>query len=804
MSESIYDVPETQILTNIGASVISILSTIILFIYAFKTTSLSLNNNLLILWRAAFDMLYSISTLCSSLFPDVLTQGCLNGYQWLASLTEFSMIGSELCFLFFTFNFVLILRNPFLHIRRLMKKQYPVILLVSLAYGIALPFFQVQSNSPFGHCWIHTESTFFDTNMIWFFYIPFTIIYIIIIFCHFYSFYLQNNNESQYMNVISVYLYKTIIYIYSYTFYWLCVLLLFIISYLHFQTITITEQYISIFHLYSLLLSILLNIRGFFNLILYIFYIHCFKIDENITAIFNNDLSKYLREELLLYIAKGIEACLSVPLGYLSYTEYDYTEINRIRLQKEGKNSFVSFNDYAPKVFAYIRQFYGIDNEEYKHAVTHYIQENIQKSGAFIYYSHDYRYVVKTIKKSDKEKFLSILPLYLNYLTQNKYTFITKIYGLYSIKLYSEEIYLLVMNNFLFYKSRDGYRLVPEKYDLKGSYVNRTALLSESSYKCIYCQDYFNITKPSTCLSSPYSMHVPDITFKDCDLSVDVHIDELDVYDIHKRILDDTTFLMSNHIMDYSLLLGIYSYENKVRFTKKLNQTINTSKTFYHRNSSEESTSTTSFNTFTSKLKNIFHLHPKPKRKRQSTIFSSLLEESDNSRVIELNNVSAFLFTDPTAQEEPEDSTEDKHLYCENENSYLSKSRDCRYFIGIIDIFQEYNVLKQSEFYSKTILLHKDKDGISSINPLDYRNRFITNVVERVFPLSETNPYASMDDLESSLTDGSTSSFLQRNSVNTLNSLPSSSRLSTSHLRRQNDSMASDSVVIDMEPDPQV
>ena len=37
------------------------------------------------------------------------------------------------------------------------------------------------------------------------------------------------------------------------------------------------------------------------------------------------------------------------------------------------------------------------------------IQENIQKSGAFIYYSHDYRYVVKTIKKSDKEKFLYFL-----------------------------------------------------------------------------------------------------------------------------------------------------------------------------------------------------------------------------------------------------------------------------------------------------------------------------------------------------------------------------------------------------------
>ena len=148
---------------------------------------------------------------------------------------------------------------------------------------------------------------------------------------------------------------------------------------------------------------------------------------------------------------------------------------------------------------------------------------------------------------------------------------------------------------------------------------------------------------------------------------------------------------MSNHIMDYSLLLGIYSYENKVRFTKKLNQTINTSKTFYHRNSSEESTSTTSFNTLYEMLsvyrvvvvpqnwRTFFISIPNPsiemepwnalsRRKRQSTILSSLLEESDNSRVIELNNVSAFLFTDPTAQEEPEDSTEDKHLYCENEN----------------------------------------------------------------------------------------------------------------------------------------
>ena len=90
--------------------------------------------------------------------------------------------------------------------------------------------------------------------------------------------------------------------------------------------------------------------------------------------------------------------------------------------------------------------------------------------------------------------------------------------------------------------------------------------------------------------------------------------------------------------------------------------------------------------------------------------------------------------------------------------------------------------------------------------PMSWKEYFFLffSLILQVFPLSEANPYASMDDLESSLTDGSTSSFLQRNSVNTLNSLSSSSRLSTSHLRRQNDSMASDSVVIDMELDPKL
>ena len=51
------------------------------------------------------------------------------------------------------------------------------------------------------------------------------------------------------------------------------------------------------------------------------------------------------------------------------------------------------------------------------------------------------------------------------------------------------------------------------------------------------------------------------------------------------------------------------------------------------------------------------------------------------------------------------------------------------YYFGLIDILQEWNWPKWIERKTKTILLCKDKKGVSAIEPDDYKDRFMARVV---------------------------------------------------------------------------
>ena len=47
------------------------------------------------------------------------------------------------------------------------------------------------------------------------------------------------------------------------------------------------------------------------------------------------------------------------------------------------------------------------------------------------------------------------------------------------------------------------------------------------------------------------------------------------------------------------------------------------------------------------------------------------------------------------------------------------------YYMGMIDILQKWDWSKRGERFLKTVFLTKDADGLSAINPTDYRNRFL-------------------------------------------------------------------------------
>eukprot|EP01083_Nonionella_stella_P238297 835124_1 len=172
--------------------------------------------------------------------------------------------------------------------------------------------------------------------------------------------------------------------------------------------------------------------------------------------------------------------CCIRDAGYLVYDDDKYSK------QRE-------FVDYAPLIFRYIRNnVIGITGIEYKASIissTAKTQLKVLKkctfgegqSGAFFYVTHDSKFIVKTIKKSEVKVLILILKDYVHYLEQNPQTILARFVGLHSIKIYGVTAYFVVMENVF------AARLKPtEMYDLKGSWVGRVTahgLLDGSTMK---------------------------------------------------------------------------------------------------------------------------------------------------------------------------------------------------------------------------------------------------------------------------------------------------------------------------------
>lgn len=60
--------------------------------------------------------------------------------------------------------------------------------------------------------------------------------------------------------------------------------------------------------------------------------------------------------------------------------------------------------------------------------------EGAGKSGSFFFFSHDNQFIIKTMKNAERKVLLQILPEYVNYLKQNPYSMLAKIYGVFSLK----------------------------------------------------------------------------------------------------------------------------------------------------------------------------------------------------------------------------------------------------------------------------------------------------------------------------------------------------------------------------------
>jgi 1-phosphatidylinositol-4-phosphate 5-kinase len=97
--------------------------------------------------------------------------------------------------------------------------------------------------------------------------------------------------------------------------------------------------------------------------------------------------------------------------------------------------------------------------------------EGAGRSGSFFFFSHDRRFIIKTMTKSELTLFLTILPAYMAHLKTNPHSILAKIFGVFTIKLgWLNELHVMLMENTIFLENPNNLQHI---FDLKGSTVNR-------------------------------------------------------------------------------------------------------------------------------------------------------------------------------------------------------------------------------------------------------------------------------------------------------------------------------------------
>jgi 1-phosphatidylinositol-4-phosphate 5-kinase len=133
--------------------------------------------------------------------------------------------------------------------------------------------------------------------------------------------------------------------------------------------------------------------------------------------------------------------------------------------------------EYAPTVFEYLRMLDGIDLKIVEASLSvnknlagiQQLTESLGRSGSFFFFSHDRRFILKTIGESEQRFLIKILSAYTDFIRKNPKSLLARIYGCFTVRIDSvAPINLLFMEN--------TFHRIPEPdmvFDLKGSLLGR-------------------------------------------------------------------------------------------------------------------------------------------------------------------------------------------------------------------------------------------------------------------------------------------------------------------------------------------
>ena len=227
-------------------------------------------------------------------------------------------------------------------------------------------------------------------------------------------------------------------------------------------------------------------------------------------------------------LEKENEAFIKYNIGFDNFELKDETVTNSPFLD-------VKIIDYAPKIFAYLRNLENIKIDKMSESFLPKnnkkgISESQGKSGSFFISTDDNQYMIKTLRVDEFDLIRkTFLNEYVNYITNNPNSLLCRIYGMYNIILsQGQEILIIVMRNVIG-EFKDN---VMAKYDLKGSTQNRI--------------EEFDMEKTN-------DTTMKDLNFNEFEKGIIISNENINIF--RKLIKVDSIFLARMELMDYSLFL---------------------------------------------------------------------------------------------------------------------------------------------------------------------------------------------------------------------------------------------------------
>jgi len=285
-------------------------------------------------------------------------------------------------------------------------------------------------------------------------------------------------------------------------------------------------------------------------------------IDPEIMVEQSRAVMQVLKEED--FVPEPVEVPLAADKGLYDILRSSGNKHCIAHADKEGQWVGCTFYDYCPMVFHGIRLCSGLSRQEYLESIQGHETDDERltsmvekfsegRSASFFYFTHDKRFMVKTVSAGERKAITDMLEGYSNHLATYPDTFINKIFGCHGIQLHKGEKikYFIVMESVMWTGNS-----IQLRADLKGSWVDRR------SYKK---------KKGREKLLAEYAAGKVEELIKDEDLkAIDFHVYVAAAE--RQRMLEqlnrDAELFEKHNIMDYSMLLAVHT-----RHTEKDNHT---------------------------------------------------------------------------------------------------------------------------------------------------------------------------------------------------------------------------------------